>query len=119
MYDILIIGAGPAGMSAAIYAGRAGKKVGLITSGAPGGKMNNTSEIENYPGTNNIKGSDLSMNFYTQTIDNNVEIIYGEVINVTANHIVTLDNKTELSSKVVIIATGLNPRILDIPSYDK
>ncbi|MDU6526595.1 MAG: FAD-dependent oxidoreductase, partial [Streptococcus lutetiensis] len=54
MYDTLIIGSGPAGMTAGLYAARANLKVGIIEQGAPGGQMNNTSEIENYPGYDHI-----------------------------------------------------------------
>ena len=62
MYDTIIIGAGPAGMTAALYAARANLKVATLEQGAPGGQMNNTSEIENYPGFENISGPDLSRN---------------------------------------------------------
>jgi thioredoxin reductase (NADPH) len=119
MYDILIIGAGPSGLSAAIYAGRAGKKVGIISSGAPGGKMNNTSEIENYPGVNKVSGSQLSMDFFNQAIENNAEIIYGKVSKVTNDKEIILDNDKKLQAKIIIIATGLEPRKLSIKSYDK
>ena len=59
-FDTIIIGAGPAGMTAALYAARANLKVALIEQGLPGGQMNNTSEIENYPGYASISGADLS-----------------------------------------------------------
>lgn len=56
MYDTIIIGSGPAGMTAALYAARSNLKVALIEQGAPGGQMNNTSDIENYPGYDLISG---------------------------------------------------------------
>jgi len=59
MYDTIIIGAGPAGMTAALYAARSNLKVALIEGGLPGGQMNNTSDIENYPGYANISGPEL------------------------------------------------------------
>ena len=59
MYDTIIIGAGPAGMTAALYAARSNLKVGLIEGGLPGGQMNNTSDIENYPGYAKISGPEL------------------------------------------------------------
>ena len=58
MFDTVIIGAGPAGMTAALYAARSNLKVALIERGIPGGQMNNTSDIENYPGYANISGPD-------------------------------------------------------------
>ena len=64
MYDTLIIGSGPAGMTAGLYAARANLKVGIIEQGAPGGQMNNTSEIENYPGYDHISGPELSMKIF-------------------------------------------------------
>ena len=60
MYDTLIIGAGPAGMTAALYAARSNLKVALLEAGIPGGQMNNTSDIENYPGYANISGPELA-----------------------------------------------------------
>ena len=60
MYDTIIIGAGPAGMTAALYAARSNLKVALIEGGLPGGQMNNTSDIENYPGYANISGPELA-----------------------------------------------------------
>ena len=60
MFDTVIIGAGPAGMTAALYAARSNLKVALIERGIPGGQMNNTSDIENYPGYANISGPDLA-----------------------------------------------------------
>ena len=59
MFDTVIIGAGPAGMTAALYAARSNLKVALIERGIPGGQMNNTSDIENYPGYANISGPEL------------------------------------------------------------
>ena len=59
MYDTIVIGAGPAGMTAALYAARANLKVATLEQGAPGGQMNNTSDIENYPGYANISGPEL------------------------------------------------------------
>ncbi|MDU4834985.1 MAG: FAD-dependent oxidoreductase, partial [Enterococcus faecium] len=56
MYDVIVIGAGPAGMTAALYASRSNLSVLMIEQGAPGGQMNNTAEIENYPGFDSIMG---------------------------------------------------------------
>ena len=59
MYDVIIIGAGPAGMTAALYASRSNLSVLMIERGAPGGQMNNTAEVENYPGFDSIMGPEL------------------------------------------------------------
>ena len=64
LYDTIIIGAGPGGMTAAMYAARSELKVLLLEQGAPGGQMNNTAEIENYPGFDSIMGPDLSLKMY-------------------------------------------------------
>ena len=64
MYDTIVIGAGPAGMTAALYAARANLKVATLEQGAPGGQMNNTSDIENYPGFESISGPELSMKMF-------------------------------------------------------
>ena len=79
MYDTLIIGSGPGGMTAALYAARSNLKVGLIEQGAPGGQMNNTAEIENYPGYDHISGPELSMKMYEPLEKFEVEHIYGIV----------------------------------------
>ena len=64
MYDVIVIGAGPAGMTAALYASRSNLSVLMIEQGAPGGQMNNTAEIENYPGFDSIMCPYLSYNIY-------------------------------------------------------
>ena len=64
MYDTIVIGVGPAGMTAALYAARANLKVATLEQGAPGGQMNNTSDIENYPGFESISGPELSMKMF-------------------------------------------------------
>jgi len=66
MYDTIIIGAGPAGMTAALYAARSNLKVALIEGGLPGGQMNNTSDIENYPGYANISGPELAEKMFEE-----------------------------------------------------
>ena len=60
MYDTIIIGAGPAGMTAALYAARSNLKVALLEAGIPGGQMNNTADVENYPGYALISGPELA-----------------------------------------------------------
>lgn len=76
MYDTIIIGSGPAGMTAALYAARSNLKVALIEQGAPGGQMNNTSDIENYPGYDLISGPELSMKMHEPLEKFGVENLY-------------------------------------------
>ncbi len=108
-YDIAIIGAGPAGMTAAIYSQRAEAKTCMIDKGPPGGKMIKTSEIENYSGFKTVLGPELSMHFFEQTQNLNVPLIPGEVIDVVKNgnlwEIKLLDDES-IIAKAVIVATG-------------
>lgn len=121
MYDTLIIGSGPAGMTAALYAARSNLKVGIIEQGAPGGQMNNTSEIENYPGYEHISGPELSMKMYEPLEKFNVEHIYGIVQSIENDglikRVVTEDETFE--AKTVILATGAKYRLLDVPGEEE
>ena len=121
MYDTLIIGSGPAGMTAALYAARYNLKVGIIEQGAPGGQMNNTSEIENYPGYEHISGPELSMKMYEPLEKFNVEHIYGIVQSIENDglikRVVTEDETFE--AKTVILATGAKYRLLDVPGEEE
>lgn len=121
MYDTLIIGSGPAGMTAALYAARSNLKVGIIEQGAPGGQMNNTSEIENYPGYDNISGPELSMKMYGPLEKFSVEHIYGIVQKVEdageVKRVITDDSTYE--AKTVIIATGAKYKLLNVKGEDE
>ncbi|SQG83631.1 thioredoxin reductase [Streptococcus uberis] len=121
MYDTLIIGSGPAGMTAALYAARSNLKVGIIEQGAPGGQMNNTSEIENYPGYDNISGPELSMKMYVPLEKFSVEHIYGIVQKVEdageVKRVITDDSTYE--AKTVIIATGAKYKLLNVKGEDE
>lgn len=121
MYDTIIIGSGPAGMTAALYAARSNLKVGLIEQGAPGGQMNNTSEIENYPGYEHISGPELSLKMYEPLEKFAVENIYGIVQSVeddgAVKHIITEDATYE--AKTVILATGAKYRLLGVPGEEE
>ncbi len=121
MYDTLIIGSGPAGMTAALYAARSNLKVGIIEQGAPGGQMNNTSEIENYPGYDNITGPELSMKMYEPLEKFKVENIYGIVQNVEDfgdyKRVSTEDEVYD--AKTVIIATGAKYKLLNVKGEEE
>ncbi len=120
MYDVIIIGAGPAGITAGIYAKRAGLNVVIIEKNAPGGQMINTGEIENYPGYAKVGGADLSMEMFNHSLSLGLEYMFGEVTHVKDGHIkeVTLNNQV-LKTKVIIIATGAVPRRLKIENEAK
>lgn len=117
IYDTLVIGSGPGGMTAALYAGRSNLKVGLIEQGAPGGQMNNTSDIENYPGFETISGPDLSMKMYEPLEKFGVENIYGIVENIEDHgdfkRVLTADEHYD--AKTIIVATGAKDRLVGVP----
>ena len=121
MYDVIVIGAGPAGMTAAMYAARAQLKVMMIEQGAPGGMMNSTDIIENYPGFLSIKGMELGEKMYENTKRDGVIHQYGiveEVIDLTDKKQVKTTEAT-YEAKVVIIATGCNHRLLNVEGEEK
>lgn len=120
MYDVIVIGAGPAGMTAALYASRSNLSVLLIERGAPGGQLNNTAEIENYPGFDSIMGPELAMKMYEGTSRFGVKNEYGIVTKVE-NHEDYKEVFTEEKSyqgKSVIIATGCVHRKLGVPGEE-
>lgn len=122
MYDVLIIGAGPAGMTAGVYTARAGYKTGLIEVGVPGGQAATTDLIENYPGfPTGISGSELMLKFFEQTQTFGVEMLYEHVQSVDFHgdiKKVTTNNGT-YEAKVVIIASGAHPRTLGVNNEGK
>ena len=121
MYDTLIIGAGPAGMTAALYAARSNLKVALLEAGIPGGQMNNTSDIENYPGYANISGPELAEKMFEPLEALGVEHLFGRAENIvdqgSYKEITTYDGL--LQAKTVIIATGSNHRLLGVPGEEE
>ena len=121
MYDTIIIGAGPAGMTAALYAARSNLKVALIEGGLPGGQMNNTSDIENYPGYANISGPELAEKMFEPLENLGVEHLYGFVENVEdhgdVKKVITADE--EFETRTVIVATGSKHRLLGVPGEEE
>lgn len=118
VYDVAIIGAGPAGLTAAIYAARASLSVVMIERGAPGGQMVNTFEIENYTGFEKISGPDLSMKMFEHAQAAGAEYAYGNVEKVTIAEDGTklIDcGDHEVQAKTIIIATGTKHRLLNVP----
>ena len=116
MYDIIVVGAGPAGMTAAIYGLRANKKVLVIDSKGYGGQIINAFKVENYPGVLNISGLELATNMYNQLKTLNCKFKVESVIKLEKNKVIT--NKGEYSTKTIIIATGVNNRKLNIKNED-
>lgn len=116
-YDVIVIGAGPAGMTAAIYAKRAGLNVAMLESMAPGGKMVKTFDIQNYPSYSEVNGADLSMKMFEHTQNLNVSYLYGDVVNITDGEYkkIKCADGSEYEAKAVIIATGTKERLLNIP----
>ena len=114
MYDLVIIGAGPAGLTAAIYAQRANLKSIMIEKSAPGGQIVNTFEIDNYTGFTKISGGDLALSMFNHAMAVGVEYGYGDVLSVVKEnnvfHLVT-DQQT-YEAKAVIIASGMLQRKL-------
>jgi len=122
MYDVLIIGAGPAGMTAAIYAARAGYKTAILEHGVPGGQAATTEMIENYPGfPEGISGPELMMKFFEQTQTFGVEFIYEQVQSLELTDVVkrVITEKQTVESKVVVIASGAKPRTLGVNNEDR
>ena len=119
--DLVIVGGGPGGLSAGIYAMRAALKTVLVELGAPGGQMNMSDEVENYPGFVHISGAELSMKFVEHAQAYGLEIVNEEVAEVVPGleyHTVRLGNGQTLKAYAVILATGGSPRKLEIPGED-
>ncbi|WP_283582130.1 thioredoxin-disulfide reductase [Ligilactobacillus hohenheimensis] len=120
-YDVVIIGAGPGGMTAALYASRANLKVLMLDRGAYGGQMNNTAAVENYPGFKSILGPDLAEEMYQSATQFGAEYAYGTVTAVKldgTDRIVVTDDG-EYRAKAVIVATGSENRKLGVPGEEK
>lgn len=117
VYDVIIAGAGPAGMTAAVYAARANMSTLMIEKGTPGGQMMNTEEIENYPGFASILGPELSKHMYEHAIKFKAEHLRGEILEISEDgpyKKVILPDR-ELKAKSVIVATGAVSRKLGVP----
>ena len=121
MYDTMIIGAGPAGMTAALYAARSNLKVALLERGIYGGQMNNTAEIENYPGYARISGPELAEKMFEPLENLGVENLFGQVQKIEDHgdykKIITEDEVFE--TKTVILAPGANHRHLGVPGEEE
>ncbi|AEW44917.1 thioredoxin reductase [Mycoplasma haemocanis str. Illinois] len=117
LFDLFIIGGGPASLTAAIYSARACLKTAFIEKDWPGGKLNKTLYIENYPGYLKLNGSTLGESMLKQVLDNGVKQYFGTVIDVEKEEktwkIRTANNQL-FRSKSILIASGMRERVLDI-----
>lgn len=116
-FDIIIIGAGTAGMTAGIYAARANKKTLILEGKNYGGQIINTPDIENFPALNHISGIEYATNLYNQVKELGVTYKREEVQNITEDRVVTT-NKNQYQAKAVIIATGTQNRKLGLEGED-
>jgi len=118
MYDIIIVGAGPAGLTAAIYARRANKKILVLEANTYGGQIINTPDIENYPVERHISGFDFATKLYNQAKDLGTEIKFEKVIEITkTKEVITTKNKYQ--AKSIILATGADNRKLKLENEEK
>lgn len=120
MKDMIIVGAGTAGLSAAIYAQRSGLKALVLEGNAYGGQIVNTPDIENYPGIAHISGFDFATNLYQQALDLGAKVQYEKVVEVIDDgKIKTVKTtKNEYQTKALILATGLVRRHIGLPNED-
>lgn len=123
-YDVIIIGAGPAGMTAAIYAARADLKVLLLDKLAPGGQIINTNEIQNYPGVGSMNGADLAFQMFEHIRQfDTIAFDYGTVQEIIDDgrekKVICQEDQKEFTAPSVILATGTRPRCLKVPGEDK
>jgi thioredoxin reductase (NADPH) len=124
--ECLIIGSGPAGYTAAIYASRANLKPVLVQGLQPGGQLTTTNDVENFPGyPNGITGPEMMEDLKKQSERFGTKIIFGTVIEVNLStkkggtHIITLDNTDQIHTKTVIISTGATAKYLGLDSEKK
>jgi len=121
MYDIIIIGAGPAGMTAALYGAQARKKILVLEKEIYGGQILKADTVKNYPGFKEISGYEFANNLYNQLTDLNIEIKFEEVIEISIQDNIKIikTKKGNYNAKSVIIASGAKNRKLNLNNEDK
>ncbi|RSK28555.1 thioredoxin-disulfide reductase [Bacillus sp. HMF5848] len=117
IYDVAIIGAGPAGMTAAVYASRANLTTVMIERGVPGGQMANTEDVENYPGYESILGPDLSNKMFEHAKKFGAEYAYGDVKEIVdgEDHKILKAGNKDIKARAIIIASGAEYKKLGVP----
>ncbi|MFZ5775612.1 MAG: thioredoxin-disulfide reductase [Thermodesulfobacteriota bacterium] len=121
IHDLVIIGGGPGGYTAGIYARRAALDTVLLEKGIPGGQLNNTGEVENWPGTKLISGAELAIQFSEHAASYDLAVVNAAAAVIEPgpdHHRVHLDDGKTLSCHAVILGTGGSPRKLGIPGED-
>ncbi|MGX4763675.1 thioredoxin-disulfide reductase [Holzapfeliella sp. JNUCC 72] len=120
-YDVVVIGAGPGGLTAALYASRSNLSVLILDRGIYGGQMNNTADVENYPGFENVKGPELSEKMYASAIKFGAEYGYGNVSGITdlGDHKVIHTDDGDIETLSVVIATGAQHKHLGVPGEEE
>lgn len=122
IYDTVIIGGGPAGLTAALYTARAGLSTALIERGATGGQMATTDQVENYPGfPEGISGAELAMKMEEQARRFGTEFVISEVDRIDLDGLVKYVRTGDeaVKARTIILATGANPRKLLVPGEDR
>ena len=122
MYDIIIVGAGPAGLTAAIYARRANKSVLLLDKGAFGGQITFSPKVENFPGFESISGSELADKLVEQALGQGAEVEIENVVeikNLADKKVVVTEDGNEYEAKAIIIACGAKHRHLGLENEEK
>ena len=119
MYDIIIIGAGPAGLTAAIYGARANKKVLVLEALTYGGQIINTNKIVNYPGYSEISGVDFATNLFEQAKGLGAEIKFERVINIDTKNLVVYTKENEYNTRSIILAMGVQNKKTGLINEDR
>ncbi len=121
IYDVIIIGSGPAGLTAAVYASRAGLKTAFLEKEAPGGKVLKTAEVENYTAFKHITGPELAFKMFEHSTEFGAEYLYGNVADVEVGKVkkITCADGTIYETYAVIIATGTVERKMGIPGENE
>lgn len=121
IYDVIIAGAGPAGMTAAVYASRANLDTLMLERGIPGGQVANTEDVENYPGYDHILGPDLSNKMFEHAKKFGAEYAYGDIKEVIdgKEYKTVIAGSKEYKTRTLIIATGAQYKKLGIPGEEE
>lgn len=121
MYDVIIAGAGPAGMTAAVYTSRANLDTLMLERGMPGGQVANTQDVENYPGFDHILGPDLSTKMFEHAQKFGAEYAYGDIQSVEdfGDYKVVKAGDQEFRTRSIIISTGAEYKKLGIPGEEE
>jgi thioredoxin reductase (NADPH) len=121
IYDVIIVGAGPAGLTAAVYTSRGNLSTLMLERGAPGGQMATTEDIENYPGFDHILGPDLSTKMFDHARKFGADYAYGDVTDIVdgEEYKTILVGKKEYKARTIIISTGAEYKKMGIPGEDE